>query len=212
MSSKACPHSESGETQMPHSESGATRMRTQMPHSGEWGCPMILRAVLPGDVYRCLNMGHRNKQIASTLHQAIQQVLARGLHDPRIAGLITVTSVDVAEDLKNATVYISVLPEEKQKKTYYGLRDAARHIRHEVSNIVAMHQVPQFTFKLDSGLKKEAEALHAIAKIAEERKRIAGEIEPVDAVESAESPQAEAAETIDNDDIDDDKSTGGERV
>ncbi|MGE3108761.1 MAG: 30S ribosome-binding factor RbfA [Phycisphaerales bacterium] len=114
-------------------------------------------------------MSHRVEKVASTLRQAIQQVLARGLHDPRVAGLITITSVQVTHDLKNATVMVSVLPEEKQQTTYHGLRDAARHIRHEVGELVAMRSVPQLTFKLDKALKKEAQALAAIARISEER-------------------------------------------
>lgn len=115
------------------------------------------------------HMSHRIKQIASNLQQAIQQVLARGLHDPRIGGLVTITNVVVAADLKTATVFVSVFPEEKEKKTMFALRDAARHIRREVGEIVAMHQVPQLTFKPDSGLKREIEAYQAIAKIARER-------------------------------------------
>lgn len=114
-------------------------------------------------------MSHRVEKVASTLLYAIQQVLARGLHDPRVSGLITVLSVDVTPDLKNATVRVSVLPEEKQQSVYYGLRDASRHIRHEVSEIVNMRSVPHFTFKVDSTLKKEAQTLAAIAKVADER-------------------------------------------
>ncbi len=116
-----------------------------------------------------MNMSHRVEKVASTLRYAIQQVLARGLHDPRVSGLVTVLSVEVTQDLRNATVRVSVLPAEKQQMVYYGLRDAARHIRHEVSEMVDMRSVPQLAFKVDSTLKKEAQTLAAIAKIAEER-------------------------------------------
>lgn len=126
-------------------------------------------------------MSHRVEKVASILRQAIQQVIARGLHDPRIAGLITVTSVDLTPDLRNATVFISVLPEEKQQTTYYGLRDASKHIRHEVGELVAMRSVPQLSFKLDKGLKKEAQALAAIAKVADERSQKSPEATPPNA-------------------------------
>lgn len=116
-------------------------------------------------------MSHRVEKVASTLRLAIQQVIARGLHDPRVSGLVTVTGIEVTPDLKNATVLISVLPEDRQQTTFYGLRDAAKHIRHEVGELVAMKAVPQLSFRLDKGLKKEAEALAAIAKIAQERRQ-----------------------------------------
>lgn len=114
-------------------------------------------------------MSHRKEQVASTLQRAIQQVMARGLNDPRIRGLITVTDVQVPPDLKTATVMISVLPEERQRLTLQGVQDAARHIRREVGEIVAMRQIPELHFKLDLSLKRQAEAMSAIAKAAAER-------------------------------------------
>jgi ribosome-binding factor A len=114
-------------------------------------------------------VSHRLEQVGSTLHRAIQDVLARGLSDPRIGGMITVTGVDVSADMKTATVRVSVLPEKRQALTMHGLRDAAAHVRHKVGDLVAMREVPQLWFKLDTSLKRQAEVLDAIAKVAAER-------------------------------------------
>ena len=62
-------------------------------------------------------MSRRTEQLASTLHRAIQEVIGRGFQDPRISGLITVTSVKVTEDMRSATVMVSVLPAERQNLT-----------------------------------------------------------------------------------------------
>ena len=70
-------------------------------------------------------MSHRREQIGSTLEREIQAVLARGLNDPRIRGLVTVTGVEVTSDLKHARVLISVLPEEHEALTLHGLRAAS---------------------------------------------------------------------------------------
>lgn len=114
-------------------------------------------------------MSHRKEQVASTLQRAVQQVIGRGLNDPRIRGLITVTEVQVPSDLRTATIMISVLPEERQTLTLKGIQDAARHIRREVGELVALNQIPEFHFKLDLSLKRQAEAMQAIAKAAAER-------------------------------------------
>ena len=114
-------------------------------------------------------MSHRKEQVASTLLRAIQQVLGKGLADPRVRGLITVTDVHVPAGLKTATILISVLPAERQDLTLKGIQDAARHIRHEIGEIVDMKQIPELYFKLDLSLKRQAEAMQAIARAVAER-------------------------------------------
>ena len=114
-------------------------------------------------------MSRRAMQIASLLERAIKDVLARGLDDPRIKGLLTVTGVTVTDDLRQASVNISVLPAENGELALHALRHAAKHLRHEVSERVDLRRVPELTFKLDESLKRQADVLNALAKVAEER-------------------------------------------
>lgn len=117
-------------------------------------------------------MSHRHEQLESTLKRALQQVLARGLQDPRTNGtMITVTGLTIARDLKNATALISVFPEERQKLAMHAIRHAAAHIRHEVSELVAMRAVPLIAFDLDTQLKKQVELLSALRQVEQERQR-----------------------------------------
>jgi ribosome-binding factor A len=111
-------------------------------------------------------VSRRAEQTAATLQRAIQETIARGFQDPRIRGLITVTGVRMDSDLRTAIVSVSIYPEEAQKMTMHGLNSAARHIRHEVADAVAMRVVPELLFKLDESLKKQAAVLEAIAKAA----------------------------------------------
>lgn len=116
-------------------------------------------------------MSRRAEQLASEIHRAVQQVLDRGLQDPRVSGMITVTAVRVTPDFRTAQVSVSVLPAEKQDLTMHGLRSAARHIRHEVGELVRTRQMPELAFRLDESLKKQAAVMDAIAKAAEDRRR-----------------------------------------
>jgi ribosome-binding factor A len=116
----------------------------------------------------------RPEQLATILREAVQARIDRGLADPRIQGLITVTSVKVSPDLKTATIFISVMPHERQELTLHGLKSASRHIRHEVGDDVALAQMPELAFKLDLSLAKQAGVLGAIAKATEERARKEG--------------------------------------
>lgn len=100
------------------------------------------------------------EQVESLIKRAVQTVLTRGLSDPRVRGLISVTKVKVSPDLANATVWVSVLPEEQAKLSLRGVQHAASHIRSQVSSMVAIRKTPRLSFQLDDSLKKQA-AIHA---------------------------------------------------
>jgi ribosome-binding factor A len=114
-------------------------------------------------------VSRRAEQIASLLERTLQDVLARGLEDPRVKGLITVTGVSLTDDLQEATVLVSVLPAEAAPLTMHGLQHAARHLRRRVGERVALRRVPTLRFRLDESLKRQAEVLEALARIARER-------------------------------------------
>jgi len=107
-------------------------------------------------------MAHRKEQVESTLRRMISQVLARKISDPRIAGMVSVTHVEVSADRRHATVYVSVLPQRYEKRTIQGLTHAAARIYTLVCKEVAMRTVPHLDFRLDRSLKKQAEVLEAI--------------------------------------------------
>lgn len=109
-------------------------------------------------------MTRRADQVASALRDAVQAVIDRGLQDPRIEGLITVTGARVSDDLRSATLVVSVYPASKQDLTLHGLRAAARHIRHQISDALALKRTPELLFRLDLSAKKQADALEAIAR------------------------------------------------
>jgi len=101
-------------------------------------------------------------QVASVILRAVQGVLSRGLNDPRVRGLASVTKVHMSDDLANATIMVSILPAEHAELSIHGLRHAARHIRSEIGKTVRMRRIPQLSFRLDKSLKKEAEIIAAI--------------------------------------------------
>jgi ribosome-binding factor A len=104
----------------------------------------------------------KQEQLAHALRAAIQEVLARGLADPRIRGLITVTEVKVTTDRRDATVYVSIFPEERADLAMHGLHDAEKHVRHEAGELIRTRVMPTLTFKRDDRPKKDAAVLRAI--------------------------------------------------
>jgi ribosome-binding factor A len=113
-------------------------------------------------------MPHRPDQVASLIRRAVQTVLGRGLHDPRVRGLVSVTGVRVDPDLSHAAVYVSVLPAERSALALKGLERAAARIQTQVGEAVQLRRVPRLTFHLDESLKKQAEFDAAIAEIRDD--------------------------------------------
>jgi len=101
----------------------------------------------------------RNDEV---LRRALQERLARGLADPRVRGLVTVTRTSLSPDRADASIWISVLPETHAELTLHGLQAAAPKIRKELGSKVRMRRLPRLHFMLDDSLKKEARVLRAI--------------------------------------------------
>ncbi|MBT5409428.1 MAG: 30S ribosome-binding factor RbfA [Phycisphaerae bacterium] len=117
-------------------------------------------------------MSQRTEQVASTLKRATQMVLSRGISDPRVQGIITITRVDVSADLANATLFCTVTPHRHEKLSLHGLTSASRWIRRQVADKVRFRRMPQFSFKLDEQLIKQQEVLASIAEaIREDEKK-----------------------------------------
>ncbi len=107
-------------------------------------------------------MTRHREQIDSVVKRALQKVLARGLADPRIKGLVSVTRVSVSPDSSEARVWCSVLPVESGRSTLLGLNAAAGWIGRRLGDEVHMRRVPRLRFLLDESIKKEARVLGAI--------------------------------------------------
>lgn len=134
----------------------------------------------------------KQEQLQHALRAAIQEVLGRGLSDPRIRGLLTVTEVQVTTDRRNATVYVSIFPEERAELTMHGLHDAERHVRHEVGELIRTRVMPILVFKRDDRIKKEAAVLRAINAAAElDAGEQSGEPTPADAPPVRDDPGAD---------------------
>jgi ribosome-binding factor A len=108
-------------------------------------------------------MPNRTDKVASVIRHAVQNVITRGLNDPRVRGLVSVTRVDVAPDLADAQVHVSVLPAHFAQLTLRGLDDAAGFIQRQIGPAVTARRLPRLHFRLDETLKQQAALDSALA-------------------------------------------------
>ena len=140
--------------------------------------------------------GFKPKQRAATLRTAVQEVLTRGLSDPRLDHcMVTVTEVDLSPDGRNATIKISVIPEKYQTRAIAAIQHASAHIRRHAGDRLSIKLMPQLSFVLDISLKKQAAVMDAISKVVTEREQTAPpapDAEPPADALPADGPPAEA--------------------
>ena len=83
-------------------------------------------------------------------------VILRKVKDrkPDLKGLISVTEVDVAPDLKTAYIYVSVygVSDAEKQSVLKALQESAGFIRHELAQVMRMRTVPALTFRLDGSM------------------------------------------------------------
>lgn len=93
---------------------------------------------------------HRPERLAEALKETIAEIVGFELEDPRIQS-VTVTDVRVADNLRNATIYVLVEGEgEEIKDALTALGRAATFIRRQVALNLNLRYAPQLHFARDT--------------------------------------------------------------
>ena len=91
----------------------------------------------------------RSRRVSELLREDISQIITQQLRDPLI-GIVTVTSIQLTDDLKLARVYVSILGDEKSRQDgLRGLERATKFIRSEIAHRTNLRYVPELKFYYD---------------------------------------------------------------
>jgi ribosome-binding factor A len=103
------------------------------------------------------------------VNESVRAVVAEGvgeLKDPRI-GMVTVTGVVVTPDLKEATVYVSVLGSEKRRRaTLAGLESAHGILQSRINRELTLRRTPTLHFSYDESVERGVEMSKLIDELA----------------------------------------------
>ena len=110
-----------------------------------------------------------NRRMAR-LNGLFQQELAaliRDLRDPRLAPIVSITSVDIAADLETGVVKVSVFGEDSEKaSTIAALQHAVPFLRRELLHRIRIRHIPELTFVLDETIEEAARVLELMRKVS----------------------------------------------
>jgi ribosome-binding factor A len=113
----------------------------------------------------------RADRVSDQMKQEIADILMRKIKDPRI-GFVTVTGVDLADDLRNAAVYVSIYGSDAEKEnSLKGLRSASSFIRSELGKRMRMRYLPELLFRFDATVERGAHIMELLREIEEKEKK-----------------------------------------
>lgn len=91
----------------------------------------------------------RSQRVGHLLKKEVSDIIMNRVKDPRL-GFLTVTDVEVTEDLKLARVYVSVLNDDDKERTFEILNSAKSFVRSELGRRLRMKSIPAVEFRLDT--------------------------------------------------------------
>jgi len=122
----------------------------------------------------------RKRKLADRIIQIVAEMLERRVKDPRL-GFVTVTEARLTGDLREATVYYTVLGDEQERAaTAAALVSATGIIRSEVGKQTGLKHTPSITFVADA--------------LPEDAKRMEGLVDQVRQADAALARSREGAE------------------
>jgi ribosome-binding factor A len=121
---------------------------------------------------------HHRGRVGEALREEIETLVEGELADPRI-GLVSVTTVHVADDGRSADVWVNVEGDDSEAdRSIEGLEAAREYIRHELVSRLRIRRAPELYFRLDRGERDRArveELLGRAKKRAKARKESGGD-------------------------------------
>src|SRR5437879_1077184 len=111
----------------------------------------------------------RPERLADTLREEITQIVGYELEDPRVA-MVTETDVRVSDDLRDASVYVTVAGNKQESQTAMrALRHAAPYVRRQLGFALSLRHTPELHFVRDMVEEQGARVDELLQQIEHER-------------------------------------------
>lgn len=121
-------------------------------------------------------MTRRTERVNELLREELSALLVRGVKDPRVGqGLVTITEVVTAPDLKHATVYVSHLGETPDRAgVLLGLSHAAHYLQRELARRLDLRTIPELSFRFDPSIERGDRLAQLISQVSAGQRGDAG--------------------------------------
>ncbi|MFH0809140.1 MAG: 30S ribosome-binding factor RbfA [Pseudomonadota bacterium] len=98
-------------------------------------------------------MSRRAVQLSNVIRSELTELIGRRVKDPRLEGLITITGVEMSEDLKHARVFFCLMGAEgdsgRRGEVQRGLASSAGFLKCELGRRIRLKFPPELSFSYD---------------------------------------------------------------
>lgn len=108
-------------------------------------------------------MKHRLLRVNELLKRELSTIIAREIVFD--SALVTINQVDVAPDLKNAHVYVSVLGANAETPAMAKLEENRTLLQNELSKHVVLKYTPHLIFHLDHSIERGSRVIEILREI-----------------------------------------------
>ena len=98
-------------------------------------------------------MSHRLEKVNSLLTEEVAKILLEELEFPR-GVLVSVTRAEVTPDLREAKIFVSVLPFDKHPRVLEVLEKNIYLIQQILNKKLTLKPMPKISFKIDSSIEE----------------------------------------------------------
>lgn len=117
----------------------------------------------------------RMAKASEAIRETASTVVLFELRDPRVKN-ITVLSVEISPDLRNAKIYVSIMGDAKaQSLAMHGLESARGFIQSKIADRLQIKNSPIIRFVLDPSVKKSIEVSRALQEANQNDSQAASE-------------------------------------
>lgn len=109
----------------------------------------------------------RSERVAHQIKREVSDIVMNRIKAPGL-GFITITDVEVSDDLKHAKIFFSVLKDEDRKPTEEALKHSASFVRGELGRRMKLRMVPEIRFIYDESVGYGNHIERLIKKIHED--------------------------------------------
>lgn len=93
----------------------------------------------------------RSARVSDLIREEVADIIMNKIKHKTL-GFITVTGAKVTDDLRNATIYLSVLNTDESERTLKKLISSASFIKSELGRRLKMKYIPNLKFKIDESI------------------------------------------------------------
>jgi ribosome-binding factor A len=114
--------------------------------------------------------GFRTERLGQTIQEKIGSLIVEGkIKDKRVSSFLSITKVDVSNDLSFADVYVSDIRGKNIKKGAEGLQSAAGFIQSCLGATMHIRKVPRLRFHADTSIGDSFDLIKKIDELVSQQ-------------------------------------------